>query len=333
MARPKRASTEQQAAAQKQIDELRQANVDVHSAAQQKIAEANRLKAETEAAAGERIAAVEAAKAAAEDEAKAVKQNHEAVVNERLLEQREAMEKDKTASLNAKDAKHFEENQKLKEKLDEALRKLEKKTAEELGEGAELDLFEELKAQFEGDRIRRVPKGTPGADIIHEVVENGKLCGKIVYDSKKRASWKTEYAMKLCEDKIAEDADHAILSLLKFPADARQLELRDGVILANPARVGVIAEILRDNIVRAHGLRLSGQEREKKKGELYAYITSERFRQHLDSIEKHTDKLLDIDVAEEKAHRKVWEARGGVQCESTRSPRSRAVSTDTHRGD
>ena len=53
------------------------------------------------------------------------------------------------------------------------MRKLEKKTAEELGEGAELDLYEELKALFEGDRIRRVPKGTPGADIVHEIVENG----------------------------------------------------------------------------------------------------------------------------------------------------------------
>lgn len=59
-------------------------------------------------------------------------------------------------------------------------------------------------------------------------------------------------------------------------------------------------------------MRLSGQEREKKKGELYAYITSERFRQHMGSIETHTGKLLDVDVAEENAHRKVWETRGGL---------------------
>jgi hypothetical protein len=192
------------------------------------------------------------------------------------------------------------------------VRKLEKRTAEELGEGAELDLYEELKALFEGDRIRRVPKGTPGADIVHEIVENGKVCGKIVYDSKKRSAWRSEYATKLCEDKIAESAEHAILSLLKFPAETRQLELRDGVILANPARVAVIAEILRDDIVRAHCLRLSNHEREKKKGELYAYITSERFRQHLDSIESQTDRLLEIDVAEQRAHRAIWEKRGGV---------------------
>jgi hypothetical protein len=233
-------------------------------------------------------------------------------MNERLQEQREALENDKTVALNARDAKHFEDNQKLKDKLDEVQRKLEKKTADELGEGGEVDLFEELKAHFEGDRIRRVPKGTPGADIIHEIVEDGRVCGKLVYDSKKRASWKSEYATKLCEDKIAEGADHAILSLMKFPAECRQLEIRDGVILANPARVLVMAEILRDHVVRSYGLRLSNEEREEKTTELYAYITSEQFHQRIDSFEKRVDELLDIEVAEEKAQSKVREKRGGV---------------------
>lgn len=76
--------------------------------------------------------------------------------------------------------------------------------------------------------------------------------------------------------------------------------------------MSVLAELLRDGIVRSHGLRLSNQEREKKTAELYAYITSEQFRQRLDSIENQTEKLLDIEVAEEKAHRKVWETRGRV---------------------
>ena len=31
-----------------------------------------------------------------------------------------------------------------------------------------------------------------------------------------------------------------------------------------------------------------------------------------DSMKSHTDRLLDIDVAEERAHRKVWETRGTV---------------------
>jgi hypothetical protein len=134
----------------------------------------------------------------------------------------------------------------------------------------------------------------PGADIIHEVIENGKVCGKIVYDSKKRAAWKVEYATKLCTDKIAEGAQHAILSLLKFSSDAKQLDVREGVILANPARVKAIAEILREHVVQTHTLRLSNKEREKKQGELYSYIVSGRFAQHLDAIDTHAQKLLDL---------------------------------------
>lgn len=308
----KLAHAEQAASSQRRIETLEQANAEVLASAQQKIADAERIKAETEAAARDRIAAAEKAKTDAESVAKTVQEQHEATLNARLQEQRDALDKEKTTALGAKDAEHFKENQKLKEQVDSLQRKLDNKTAAEIGEGGEVDLFEELKAHFEGDRLRRVPKGTPGADIIHEIWEDGRLCGKLVYDSKKRAQWKTEYATKLCEDKVAEGADHAILALMKFPAECRQLEVREGVILANPARVLVLAEILRDHVVRTSVLRLSNEERGKKTTELYTYITSERFRQHMDAIEDQTGKLLDIDVAEERAHKKVWETRGGV---------------------
>ena len=75
---------------------------------------------------------------------------------------------------------------KLQSELQDMQRKLEGKSAHELGEGSEVDLFEQLRTTFEGDRIQRVPKGVNGADVIHEVVHNGKVCGKIIYDAKNR---------------------------------------------------------------------------------------------------------------------------------------------------
>lgn len=308
------------AASKQQIETLTEANIRLQAAAEEKIVAANnralhaeRAKVEAENAAHDRIKALETGRQLAEAEAKATKENHETILNTRLLEQREAFQKDKDVALLAEQAKTFDERQRLQATVQQLQNQLAKERADVAGEGAELELYEELKAAFEGDRIRRVPKGTAGADVVHEVIENGQLCGKIVYDSKKRQAWKSEYTTKLCEDKIAEGAQHAILSLLKFPADStKHLAVRDGVILANPARVTVVAQILRDHIVNSHGLRLSQQERVKKQGELYAYITSERFQQHVDSIESQTDKLLEIDVAEQKAHRTVWERRGGL---------------------
>jgi exonuclease VII large subunit len=100
-----------------------------------------------------------------ESQIAAVKASHEAELAQRLTEQRESLEKAKTEAVLSERAKTFEDNQKLQAKVNELQRQLEHKTAAELGEGAELDLFEVLKAAYENDRIRRVAKGTPGADI------------------------------------------------------------------------------------------------------------------------------------------------------------------------
>ncbi len=138
-------------------------------------------------------------------------------------------------------------------------RKLEGKTAHELGEGSEVDLFEQLRAAFESDRIQRVPKGVNGADVIHEVIHNGRVCGKIIYDAKNRDAWQNGFATKLKADKLAQGADFAILSSNKFPKDKAHIHNQDGVIVANPARVLAIVEILRDQLVRM--LELQGQQR------------------------------------------------------------------------
>jgi len=307
-----KANADLQASIDKRIEEMKQGHELALSVAHARVSDAERAKAEVEAAAQDRIEAAEVARQAAELETKAMKENHETVLNERLQEQREAYEREKEAALRAEQVKTFDERQKLQSTVQALQRQLEKERADVIGEGGELELAEVLKSAFEGDRIRRVPKGIAGADIIHEVIENGKVCGKIVYDSKKRAAWKAEYATKLCQDKISEGAQHAVLSLLKFPSDAKQLDIREGVILANPARVKAVAEILREHVVQSHTLRLSNEEREKKQGELYSYIVSGRFAQHLDTIDAHAQKLLDLDVAEERAHRKVWENRGAL---------------------
>ena len=266
-----------------------------------------------EAATTDRITAAEEAKVAAERQLKAATDGHESAMSRRLLEVREALGKDKSDAVLAEQAKAFEERQKFEATVHQLKRQIEQKTAEELGEGAELDLFEKLKEGFEDDRIRRVAKGTAGADIIHEVLHNGKVCGKIVYDAKNRNAWRNDYAAKLRADQIAERADCAVLSTNKFPAGTRQLLRQDGVIITCPARVVAIAEILRSQIVQMHELRASNEERDEKTAAIYAFITSERFSQLLDSIETDVEKLEKVDVAEIKAHDATWQKRGKLQ--------------------
>lgn len=237
-------------------------------------------------------------------------EEQDAIVNERLGAQREILEKAKDEAVNAEKAKAFDENQKLSNKVNELQRALEKKTNEELGEGAEIDLFEALRAEFPDDRIERVKKGEPGADIVHVVRRNGKDCGTIIYDSKNHNAFRNDHVTKLRSDQLAARAEHAILSTHKFPAGKRQLHQQDGVLLANPARVVAVVTLLRQHLLQTHTLRLSNADREKKTAELYAFVTSERCNQLLNRIDTQAGALLDHQVAEKKWHETAWKKEG-----------------------
>ena len=292
---------------------LGKARAEAAAAAEQKIAAVRaeaKLAAETAATARladfqAKLAQAEQAKAAAQEQMAALKAAQEAAVAQRVAEIQEALQKERESAVLAEKAKVL----KLQSDLADMQRKLESKSAHELGEGSEVDLFEQLKATFDGDRIQRVGKGVNGADVIHEVIHNGKVCGKIVYDAKNRNAWQNEFVVKLRADKIAQAADHAILASNKFPKDKAQVHYQDGVIVAAPARVAAIVQLLRDQVVRMHELRISKEGREQKSVEIYAFITSEHCKQLLDQVETQAGRMLELDGKEQEAHRRLWDQR------------------------
>jgi len=257
-----------------------------------------------------KLVLAEQARVSAQKEIAALKTAQDAAIELRVEERATTLKEERDAAVLAERTRAFEEAQALRQKLEDLTRKLEGKSAHELGEGSEIDLFEELRDAFQADRIQRVPKGVNGADVIHEVVHNGRVCGKIIYDAKNRDSWQNGFATKLKADKLAQAADHAILSSNKFPKDKSQIHTQDGVIVANPARVLVIAEILREQIVRMHELRASKEAREEKTVALYAFVTSDHFKQLVEQVEAQAGKMLELDNKEQEAHRRVWDQRG-----------------------
>ncbi|MGH6816863.1 MAG: DUF2130 domain-containing protein [Hyphomicrobiaceae bacterium] len=249
--------------------------------------------------------ALQAKLAEAEQQIQALKASQDAA----LQEQRQALEKAAVDAVNAERVRAFEERLKLEGQLADVQRRLQNKTADELGESAESDLFEQLKAEFTEDRIARVVKGAAGPDIFHEIFYNGKFCGRIVYDAKNRNAWRNDYVVKLRQDQIAANADHAILSSHVFPAGTHQLHVMDGVIIANPARTLVLARLLRKHVVQMHTLRMSNEARAQKTEALYEFVMSERCTQFLESIAKRTKDLQDLDIKEKKAHDTTWKRR------------------------
>jgi hypothetical protein len=238
-------------------------------------------------------------------------QSEAALKYRRDLEQvRQALSKDRDQAVLKVQADFTREREQFQKKFKDLERRFEHKSANEVGDGAEIDLFEALREAFPGDYITRYKKGQPGADILHEVRDKGIVCGRIVIDSKQRQGWQYGYVTKLREDQTEAKADHAVLSTSVFPSGKKELLIQDGVVVANPGRVVHVIELLRTFMVRIHLVGLSTQERAGKMDQLYKLLTSEEFARQFLEAGKLTDELIDIDVEEVKDHQNRWKRRG-----------------------
>jgi hypothetical protein len=217
------------------------------------------------------------------------------------------------ADFDQKMLKHDADNQKQAQALRKQVADLQRKLEDQATrrpEVVDIDLFEQLKAEYPEDRVLRLPKGEAGGDILIEVKYKAAICGRVILDSRNRGNWQTSYAAKLRTDMVEQDADHAILSTLHFPRGAAELCRHDDVLLVHPARVVELVGILRQALVRMHQTKLSNVQRADKKLRLYDHITSEMFRRRLADVGKLTQELLDVDVEEVKEHNRVWKTRG-----------------------
>ena len=115
---------------------------------------------------------------------------------------------------------------------------------------------------------------------------------------------------KLGRDQRAAKAEYAILSTRTFPAKTNQLHLDSGVIIASPARVLALVQIIREHLVHVHTLRLSATERANKTAALYDFITSKRCAQLLDAIDAYAQDLLALQQKEIRAHESNWKQQG-----------------------
>jgi hypothetical protein len=234
----------------------------------------------------------------------------EKAVTTQLSEQRAVLAQQSEKDLAKKDSEYKREMDKLRAQLKDMTKRLEKKTANELGETPEIDLFEALRDSFSEDQIIRIKKGQPGADIRQTVLDHSQECGRIVFDSKNHMAWRNDFVSKLRQDQLEAGADHAILSTTVFPSGQKELCIVDGVVVVNPARAIYVVQILRAAVVSLHRQGMSLQQRRTKMEELYSLITSVEYSGKLTEAIRVTEAILELDVEEKKQHDKIWKERG-----------------------
>lgn len=193
---------------------------------------------------------------------------------------------------------------------DDLARKLEQGSQQTQGEVLELELEKILKAEFPYDEILPVSKGVSGADIIQKVLNrSGRLCGQIVWESKKTKGWNEGWIQKLKEDQRTIKAELAVIVSIVMPEDVKGFAFRDGVWVCDIKLAVALAIALRMNLESITREKAMSVGKNEKMEILYAYLTGVEFKQRVEAIVE-AFSIMDEGLKKERiAYEKIWSER------------------------
>ena len=193
---------------------------------------------------------------------------------------------------------------------DELARKLEQGSEQTQGEVLELELEELLKGEFPQDKILPVPKGIKGADIVHKIIDrSGRICGQIVWESKKTKAWSEGWIQKLKDDQRAIKADIAVIVSAALPESVKGFVFRDGIWICEVKLILALATALRVNLEAVNREKMMAVGKNEKMEILYSYLTGIEFRQRIEAIVEAFANMQEGLRKERTAYEKIWAQR------------------------
>ena len=220
------------------------------------------------------------------------------------------------ASAKASDEQRLREMEKdkqlseMRKQIEDLKRKAELTSQQTQGEVQELELEHVLGSQFRFDEIEPVAKGTRGGDIIQHVRdEAGRVCGKILWESKRTKAWSDGWIQKLKDDQRAEKAELAVIVTSVLPKDIARFGNYEGVWVTDIASSIGLATVLRLNLIQLSYATNSMSSKNEKVEMLYQYLSGTEFRHRIEAImESFVAMRGDLD-AERNAMEKIWSKR------------------------
>ncbi|MDI3290713.1 DUF2130 domain-containing protein [Polyangium sp. 15x6] len=198
------------------------------------------------------------------------------------------------------------ENEQLKKRVTELQRRLEKQTADQRGEFCEADVLTQLQAAFPTDEIHRRAKRQGGADILHEVRENGAVCGVIAYECKNVAAWSNGFITQVRKARTVHKARYVVLVTNVFPRGQKHLCVVRDVPIVHPSIAVHLAHYLREAIVTLAQSRATEPERQRRADRLLQLIQSEEFGEQMHAIASAVQDLKVLQDKERQDHERTW---------------------------
>lgn len=223
--------------------------------------------------------------------------------------------------------KILEKDKKLSDALklvEEYKRKMEQGSQQLQGEVLELELENVLKREFPIDEIKPVGKGIKGADVLQVVKNNfGRVCGAIIWESKRTKAWSQDWIVKLKEDQRQAKAEIAVIISQVLPEGVKNFGIKNGVWIGSFESIVGLSLALRAILIEVASVKLTNIDRRNKMEVLYQYFSGFEFKQRLEAIiESFNATQEDIEkekrffsakwAREEKNVRKVFDNLAGI---------------------
>lgn len=198
----------------------------------------------------------------------------------------------------------------LRKALEEAQLKANQGSQQLQGEVLELELEEVLNSEFPYDEIKPVPKGMTGADVLQIVHDQtGRLCGVIIWESKRTKNWSEEWVGKLKDDQMVAKADVAILVSSALPDSIKSFGPKDGIYITSFESYIPVAKMIRLKVIELCLAKASSVGQDKKMEMLYNYLRGSEFRQRVEVIVETFNTLKDDLDKEKQLYTKIWAKR------------------------
>lgn len=200
--------------------------------------------------------------------------------------------------------------EKMKEQVEDMKRRMEQGSMHTQGEVQELELLDLLTDLFPRDNVDEVGKGVNGADVLHHVLDRfARPCGTIAYESKRTQAFSNKWVEKLKEDMRRHKAEVGVIVTEAMPKDMPTMGLRDGIFICNFVEARGLTQVLRQSLLRLAEVRSQEENKDDKANLLYAFFTSEEFKQRMQTIVSGYAELQDQLNGEKRAMNKLWKAR------------------------
>ena len=198
----------------------------------------------------------------------------------------------------------------LRKQLEDANKRANQGSMQNQGAALEATLEEQLRAAFPRDGVSDVPTGTKGADIILDVVsDSGAGCGRILFETKRTASWSDAWPQKLREDMHTVGAAVGVIVSQAMPRDIKSSGLRDGIWVADFASAMTLVRTLRWGLQEATLQKRITAEADNASALLYEFVTGPDFRNRVQSIMQTYRNMRTVLDQERTAMQKIWKKR------------------------